>query len=141
MIEQGYTNSQKIALHELIENWKQYEKEGFSQVDRIKLLIHDAKNHYLLAGYALMSVQQWLVLEAVGHHYQEESEEKFLVFAGIIKLLAKPQDYVNEMITLTEEEIQDKLNLISKWNPPENRLIPNREWNNLWLKDFERPTK
>ncbi len=128
-----------IALIELKRNWKQYKKEGFSQVDRVKLLIHDAKTHYLLAGYAQMSVQQWIVLEAVGFHYKEESEEKFQVFADIIELLAYPQAFFKKVLDNSEEEMTQRTDNINKWNPESDRLLPSKEWNNLWLEDFDRP--
>lgn len=88
-----------------------------------------------------MSQKQWGVLETISHFYKEEDEEKFLTLKDSIEILLNPGTAVQNLLHLDESDIKERTARNDKWNPKDKPLLPFRDWNDLWLKDFDRPTK
>ena len=126
-----------ILMQDLRSNWEQYTKKGFSQIDVIKLIIHDAKNFWM---GGMMSQHQWAVLETIGYFYKQEDESKFVALTSAIEILVNPGQAMQNLLHLDEDDMKERTRLNEKWNPSDNPLMPFKDWNDLWLKKFDRPT-
>ena len=138
MIGPQYTGSQLVMATELYEHWKGWTKRGFNHTDKLKLLIWEAKHHWLITNPHEKRV---ITLEVLGRIYKDESEEKFDAYCDMIQILINPQEAVNKLIAMDEYEMEEHNRRRDKWHTDEEPLILTKEWNDLWLKPFDKPTK
>lgn len=121
-----------LMLTELEANWKGYPKDMPLQ-EKFKRLIYGAKRHWMVI---FQQQQMANTVMALGAVYKEESEEKFLAYTYLTGMLLRTQEYVQEILHLDEDEVNDRMETLAKYHDPkdsEKQLLP-PNWNDLWLK-------